>query len=458
MLELSPAHRALALLLGLLSFGHGLPAAAQEWAGQTALTLELEDGRGKPVEGARVELRFVEVEPMTGPPPAFTNAEGQAQLIRLAEGRWRMDVRREGFSPMLVVLRLQAGKRPEITAGPIRDAVAPPMKVKFLKSPKAGEAPPVVQPPMVVRRAPLPEPEPAPRPVPDQMRTAPPVTEPPPAAPPTAPPVAQPRPTPPEAQPPVAPPEPGPTPTPSPEPPSAPAPSAPIPSAPTPGAPAPEPVAPPPALPPPAPAPTAPAPSAQAPAAPAAPPVAAIAEQPVSFERSEIRAFTDPSCPGCKAGEWALTLERQVAVADGTRRCPPDADALGTALEELALRVGPELGGAPVALLSLAAPIPAALDPYVASGSSCHALAVLLPSELRYSGYRYEVRDRNDGGDCQAGDECRIGQCRWSGHPVSKKTSAGTLVYGVFDNDSTTEPRTALFIVYFQPPKGWRAP
>ncbi|MCB1056007.1 MAG: hypothetical protein KDD11_10930 [Acidobacteria bacterium] len=480
--QLSPATRVLALSLGLLALGFARPVMAQEWAGQTALTLELQDDRGKPVEGARIELRFVDVEPMTGPPPVYSNAKGEAQLIRLAEGRWRMDVRRDGFSPMLVVLRLQAGKKPEITAGPIRDAVAPPMKVKFLKSPKAGETPTAIQPGTVVQRAPLPEPEPAPQPVPEQLRSAPPADDAPAQIPPAqaAPPPDTPAPAVPEtptaprpaapAPPPMAPPAATPPVT-TPEPPPAP----PV-TTPQPAQPKPEPQPPtsepavvePPSLAEEMPStepqtmPEAPEPATAAPETmPPAPATPAIVQSPppaARNQRGELRAFTDPSCPGCKNGEWAFTLERQAAVATGRDRCPADASAVAAALERMAADAGPAPSGAPVALFSHAAALPAELDSVTAAGSSCQVLAVLLPKDLRYTGYRYEVRDRNDGGGCQAGDECTLGQCRWSGHPALKKTTAGTLVYGVFDNDSTTEPRTALFIVYFEPPKGWGGP
>lgn len=536
------------LLLGFLSLVLGAllvapPAArAQEWAGDTALTFELEDDRGQPVEGATVRLGFVEIEPMEGPPPTLTNSAGEAQVLRLAEGRWRLDVQKEGFSNLLVIVRLEAGKKPTITAGPIRDAVAPPMKIDFKKSPKRGQQPPAIAPPpMIATRAPLPEPKRAPDALPDRARPPAPPAEPeapaalkapaaeaqpepsqtpipetvpeptlpradqperpepapaspsarpaePPAAtsespaderptasapdeppvpvvadPPAAPsqtPVPETVPQPP-SPPSSAPAEPALIPQPSP-PPSAPeappAPAQPVPSqtpipesVPEPALPrADEPAAPEPAIDEPA----APEPAAdRAPATvptPAAPPAAAVPEVPSG--RAELRSFTEASCPGCKTGEWALTFERSAAPASG-RGCPSDLSGLERALRDAAEQAGAVAEPAP---LAFAGGAPSELAAFLDPSSSCQLLAVAVPSEIKYTGYRFAARDANDGGDCQAAEECGIGEARWSGHPNLVRTADATVVWALFDNRSRTLPRQPILIVYLNPPRGWR--
>ncbi|MCB1034432.1 MAG: carboxypeptidase regulatory-like domain-containing protein, partial [Acidobacteria bacterium] len=170
-------------------------ARAQSWGGETALGIEVTNKKGKPVEGAEVLLLFVEQEPFAGPDAVVTDLEGFAEGIRLAEGRWRIDVKAPGYASYTVVVRIQPGKKPAITAGPIRDAVAPPLTVRFLKSPKvgqnrakadrAGDRPrdrePLPPPPPLVQKRPEPPPvvtPPPPKPVPV---TPPPVVTPPPA-------------------------------------------------------------------------------------------------------------------------------------------------------------------------------------------------------------------------------------------------------------------------------------
>jgi hypothetical protein len=131
------------LALAFAALGLAAQAHAQLWSGETALGIRVEDKKGDPVVGAEVVLSFVEHEPFEGPPPLITDASGSAELIRLAAGRWRIDIRSDDRSAYTAVLRIEPGKKPTITAGPIRDAVAPPLKVTFLKSPEAARQPAV---------------------------------------------------------------------------------------------------------------------------------------------------------------------------------------------------------------------------------------------------------------------------------------------------------------------------
>ncbi|MDY7095505.1 MAG: hypothetical protein SX243_21215, partial [Acidobacteriota bacterium] len=183
---------------------------------------------------------------------------------------------------------------------------------------------------------------------------------------------------------------------------------------------------------------------------PPAPPAPAMIPSP---GRSELRSFTEASCPGCKTGEWALTHERNTAA--GGAGCPRNTRDLEQALRDMAEAAGPNLASDP-APLAFSDTVPAEIAPYLDPAASCQLLAVSLPPETKYTGYRYAVRDANDGGDCQAGEECSLGEARWSGHPGLIKTDHGTVVWALFENSSRTQARQALFIVYLQPEQGWR--
>ena len=466
------------LLAAVLGAAISPVAAAQDWAGGAVLGLEVEGGKKSPVAGAQVSLEFVDGE-AGGPPAVTTDSQGRAVVVSLAEGRWRMRIEADGYSSYLAILRLKVGKKVEIIAGPIRDGTKPPLTVDFQKitasdlrtaqaeedrrrSEREAEAriarqqqqrreppppPPAPEPEPV---APPPPPVPEPKPVtPPQPKPAPPVT--PPASEPPPPPPAEPVPPPPPV------PEPQPV-TPPPPPPE------PQPVTPPPPQPEPQPVTPPP---PPAALPEPPATSTQ----PQQPAATTPAPQRLGL-RSELRTFTEPSCPGCKPGEWALVLEQRAAPRSRGADCPGPAAA--AALRSLVDAPGGDLAGYVGPLLetssgNLIAGLPSDaralvtrdLLPYTSPGASCQALVVLLPEGTRFTGYRYEARGAGDGGDCLADQDCPIGEARWRGHPeVVKATSeegyGGSAVLAVFDNRSRTLERTALLIVYFRAPRDWQ--
>lgn len=479
-------------------------ALAQPWRGPIALGLEVTDQEGDPVPGAEVRLEYAEVEPYSGPPPITTDAAGRAEVFGLAEGLWRAQVDKEDYSRYLVVLRLDAKKkRVLITAGPLRDAVAPPLEVEFSKTearraraprdrdrgdrdrdrdrdeerrgrgdrgergesgriserePAAPEPPPQptvrIEPEPAEPQEPRPEPEPRePRPEPAQPVPA----ETPAGSPSEEPPTAEP----PTTRPPAAVAQPG-----------EPQPAEPQPVEPQPGIPERQPIRDEP--PPEATAPEEPEeaprrperalPEMGQPALPAPEPAPPGPVEPGGPPRpaSQVMSYQDGTCSDCKPGEAATAA---VAAAAGRRggsgACPAGfTSAVEEALELLAENataldtyIGPlVVDGQVVAVAEEGARRRAQelLGPYLSGESSCQVLLVVLGPSVKFTGYRYEARQGSRGGDCLAGQDCPIGGAVWPEHPRIERKGGSTIVWSVFENRAEA-PRQAELTVYLDP-------
>jgi len=467
-------------IFALLAVGGALAAAAgaQSWRGPVSLGIEVQDGDENPLSGAEVRLEYAEVEPYSGPPPLTTDAAGRAEVFGLAEGLWRVQVDREGFSRYLVVLRLDPSKKKVlITAGPLRDATAPPLEVSFVKSESRvarGE----------VRRGrggeesrkdrkkdrkkeskeerkkdrersgrisesePEPAPEPAPQPpvrtVPEEERRP---------APPRAP---EPSPTPPPEPETKAAEEPAHR-EPTPEPESRPAPERPTEPTPSPAEPAaPEPTTP--EIPEPVEPPAAPEP---------APRRDRAAERPTRLPEdagpppavSDVRTYQTGTCSDCKPGEAATSVLTAAGKGTGSGCAAGFLGVAQDALEELGGALSGDGYTGPLVIdgrIVAVAPEPAqsaaqsALAPYIRPGAPCQLLAVVLSPAVKFTGYRYEARQGSRGGDCLAGQDCPIGGALWPDHPSIERTDQATFVYAVFENRTDAE-RVAELTVYFDP-------
>ncbi len=332
-------------------------------------------------------------------------------------------------------------ERPAEPRAPVRAPVEAPVE----------EAPAPPEPPAA---APAPKPTPAPTPAPTPSEPA---ESPPPR--PAPEPTPAPRPTPVEPPPPTPAPSVQPEPTPEPAPAPKPAP------APTPAAPV---------------APVAPV-AEPAPAAPAPPPTEAPAPEAVSAPPAAplpVRSFRDGSCPECKPGEWAVTAEASVAPGGAGDCDPGTGDALRETIARLADEpaaglsrfAGPALlsdrasGGETGTALDLVGPelareIVSGVGALLGTASSCRLVSVSLPRGARFAGFRYEAFDGADGGDCQAQQDCPLGDARWPSYPVIERGRVSTVVYAVFENRSPDRPRRARMTVYFVPASGsWRPP
>jgi hypothetical protein len=195
--------RKVALLLLLAASA----AKAQTWLGPAALEVRVEDVKGLPVAGAQLQLQYLDLEPLDGPPGVVTDARGRASLGSLAEGAWRIEVGQAGFMTYRAEIAVREGGRPEVVQatqvkvpGALRTLevrlsrgrstpppapTAPTVKAAPPVSSATAVPPPVAQPtpraqPSAVPPAPRPEVRPEPAPVPAPAPSTPPA--PPPAA------------------------------------------------------------------------------------------------------------------------------------------------------------------------------------------------------------------------------------------------------------------------------------
>jgi hypothetical protein len=206
------------------------PAAqAQLWRGPAAIEVRAEN-QGKPAAGGEVRLEFLDMEPPAGPAPVKLDGRGRAVVGSLAEGRWRVEVSREGAMTYRAEVLVRRDGKPDVIEAVqhnVPGAVSM-MEIKLAKA-RGGPAPPPSQAPApaVAEAKPL---EPL-HPVSEPERPA--APEPAPSAPPQQVPVsaAEPLRPPPSSDAPAVPPVPAPKPapaTPQPVPQQAPAPAGPV--------------------------------------------------------------------------------------------------------------------------------------------------------------------------------------------------------------------------------------
>jgi hypothetical protein len=387
MLKLASLAAALALVVAE-------SAGGQFWQGPAGMAVQVNKGQGKPLAGAEVVLRYLEILPESGPPPAPTDAQGRVVFSHLAEGNWQLDVRHEGYARYFAVVRLVAGKKPIIISGPVRHADGLPLRLKLLK----------------VRPAPSPVPEVPDRPA-DQA----------------------PPPQPEETE------SPGPgSPEPADRPPEvvqdrAAAAAAPAPAV-TPGS-------------------VEPDPSPAQPASAAASALRVFGMRSCPDCRAGEWAFSTErsAAPAVQAGspESGCSEEAARVVQEAVGRM---VEAVGEMTDSLAGPLIDPDSGETIRLPdeSLRAELDVLFRPYADPHAACQLVGVVLPADASFTGYRYEARDGSGSGDCVGDRECVIGACRWRGHPVVKQASGATVVYGLFDNQARDRRRVARLTVYFR--------
>ena len=179
--------------------------------------------------------------------------------------------------------------------------------------------------------------------------------------------------------------------------------------------------------------------------------------------------FRGGACPECKRGEWALVVERLAAVSgSSTAACGQGREERVEQIIDQVLR--PKAG----ALGSFAGPLidahgngvvahlgaTIALQAYeeVAAEGSCQDFVAILPSAVRFVGFRLEAVDADSKGDCFGTDVCSIGEARWIELPQLERTATLTVIHTSFLNESKSRERWGRFIVLFVPPDGWQAP
>ena len=86
-----PALLAFALVVSIAG-GALAQSTANPWDGPAVIGVEVKNQAGKPVAGARVTVRYTDLQPPVGPPPVGTDPKGQAVIGHLAEGSWYVEV------------------------------------------------------------------------------------------------------------------------------------------------------------------------------------------------------------------------------------------------------------------------------------------------------------------------------------------------------------------------------
>ncbi len=198
-------------------------------------------------------------------------------------------------------------------------------------------------------------------------------------------------------------------------------------------------------------------------------PAADPAPAPAPVERvpsPSLRAFRDRTCPECKPGEWSAASV-EIGEALGSGACPENALDL---VREAARRVarapegslkgfaGPAIGGvSPTAEELLAGEARSGVHQAVSwTTDSCRILAVAIPRNAKFQGFRYEAADDAGQADCVGDKDCPIGDSRFLDNPGIERGREVTVVYSVFENRSTERQRRARLTVYFVPASGWR--
>ena len=455
-------------------------AAPQPWRGTGSIGVEISSQRGD-LSGARVEIRFRDVGQQAGPPAVLSDSHGRAAFVGLASGSWNVEISHPDHLTWVAAVTVLPGKRAEIDAEFLQATGEgrAPLRVKVIKAQSAvgtpagspSESPAAAPPPGPVPRsaepesrpvpepqpepraeaatqpdpepgpAPAPEPEPEPAPAPEPQPEPAPAPEPEPEPAPAPEPEPEPEPAPePEPEPAPAPePEPEPAPAPEPEPEPAPAPEPEPEPAPAPEPePAPEPAPGGPPEPTPESPPAAPAPEPDPEPAPEPrPAVAALPKPPAPG----VRSFSNRTCAECKPGESAAAAQVEVT---GMGSCPASpAAGLAAALRDLANRpevaefTGQLLGHvAPVALDHVPDDVAERIRALTAAPAGCQLVAVVLPAQARFVGFRFEAWDASDGGDCLAAEPCPIGEARWPTVPAIARGEEATVIYAWFENQA----------------------
>lgn len=70
-------------------------AEAQEWSGKGRLTGSTKDEQGKPIEQAKVTLKYSKGG--VGPAPIFTDKNGKWSILGLVGGDWNVQIEKEGY-------------------------------------------------------------------------------------------------------------------------------------------------------------------------------------------------------------------------------------------------------------------------------------------------------------------------------------------------------------------------
>lgn len=132
---------------------------AQLWSGPAAVEVRVQEPKGGPLSGARVQLQFTAIDPKDGPPAVETDAHGQANVGGLAEGAWIVEVSHEGFMTYVAQINVHEGDRPTVIMA-TQIKVPGAQRTLDVALARGRRSPTPAKPPVVVE-TPTPPPQPA---------------------------------------------------------------------------------------------------------------------------------------------------------------------------------------------------------------------------------------------------------------------------------------------------------
>ncbi len=179
-------------------------------------------------------------------------------------------------------------------------------------------------------------------------------------------------------------------------------------------------------------------------------------------------------CRECKTGEWAVFAEATAppAAAGAEPACARDAAPalvrvaalLESALEERSRRFAGDLFAADGWDLrrllppTVAAEVNTLLGDPELVGPSCPLLAVVLPEQARFLGFRLLAGEGAVREDCAGPSESATPSAQWQALPRLQSAAGLRIVWARFRNTSPSAARAGELRVYFEPPSGWRPP
>ena len=151
---------------------------AQTWTGDEAVSLQVNDSKGRPVSGSRVIFTFQGVTGELGPDIVGTDTRGRAVIANIAPGPWQVEVINPDYLSYIAMVDVRRGKKPLVSASFLEAGgrSLAPVKVKFSKG-DALKASPSLEARMPAA-APAPEPAIAQQEPVEQVAEVPPTPEP----------------------------------------------------------------------------------------------------------------------------------------------------------------------------------------------------------------------------------------------------------------------------------------
>jgi hypothetical protein len=108
----------------------------QEWAGSESVGVEVNDPKGRPIQGARVMLTFSGQGGGVGPPLVATDAKGKAVVAGLVLGQWQIEISHPDFLSYVAVVHMRPGKKAAASTSFLEatGTSLTPVKVKFFNA------------------------------------------------------------------------------------------------------------------------------------------------------------------------------------------------------------------------------------------------------------------------------------------------------------------------------------